>query len=93
MVISSARVIWLISWATRCETGARDVTHGQVALAAGEAWLLVAATAAVADPPSSAAIAVAIAPARRHRARARRPHVGIRPRDVDIWCPDKIRRV
>jgi hypothetical protein len=92
MLISSSRVIWPISWATRCETGARDVTHGQVALAAGEAWLLVAAIAAVADPPSRAAIAVAIAPTRRHRARARRPRDGIRPRDDDIWCPDKIRQ-
>jgi hypothetical protein len=53
MVISSARLIWLISWATRCETGARDVTHGQVALAAGEAWLPVAAAAAVAGTASS----------------------------------------
>jgi hypothetical protein len=60
-----------------------------VALAAGEAWLPVAVTAAVADPPSSAAIAIAPT---RHRARARRPYDGICPRD-DIRCPDKIRQV
>src|SRR6266568_6733072 len=34
MEISSARLIWLISSATRCATGAREVTHGQEALAA-----------------------------------------------------------
>ena len=52
MVISSVRLIWLISWATRCETGARDVTHGHDAASAGaaaEAWL----AAAVAGTPSS----------------------------------------
>jgi hypothetical protein len=58
MVISSARLIWLISWATRCETGARDVTHGQVVLAAEftEAGL----AAAVAGTASSAVTAPAV---------------------------------
>jgi hypothetical protein len=57
MVILSARLIWLISWATRCEMGACDVTHGQEAPAAevsealAEAWL----AAAVAGTASTAA--------------------------------------
>src|SRR5258705_366934 len=34
MVILSARLIWLISWATRCAMGALEVTHGQDVLAA-----------------------------------------------------------
>jgi hypothetical protein len=62
MVISSARLIWLISWATRCEMGARDVTHGHEALAAevsealAEAW----PAAAVASTASSAATTPAV---------------------------------
>ena len=57
MLISSARLIWLISWATRCEMGACDVTHGHEAPAAevsealAEAWL----AAAVAGTASTAA--------------------------------------
>src|SRR3954452_10394946 len=44
MEISSVRLIWAISWATRWATGAREVTHGHEALAARlaatEAWLV-----------------------------------------------------
>src|SRR5689334_416263 len=46
MLISSSRLIWPISWATRCEMGACDVTHGHDAPAATaaltEAWLAAA---------------------------------------------------
>jgi hypothetical protein len=60
MVILSARLIWLISWATRCAMGAWEVTHGQEVLAVArfvltEAWL----AAAVAGTASSAASAAA----------------------------------
>jgi ADP-ribosylglycohydrolase len=58
MLISSARLIWLISWATRCETGACEVTHGHEAASAGaaaEAWL----AAAVAGTASSTTAAQA----------------------------------
>jgi hypothetical protein len=60
MEISSARLIRAINWATRCATGAREVTHGQEALAArgaaAEAWL----TAAVAGTANKAASAAAV---------------------------------
>src|SRR6478609_7510726 len=64
MVISSARVIWLISWATRCETGACEVTHGHEAASAdvseaaftAEAWL----AAAVAGTASSTTARLAV---------------------------------
>ena len=59
MLISSARLIWLISWATRCETGACDVTHGHEAASAdvsAEAWL----AAAVAGTASSTTAAQAV---------------------------------
>ena len=61
MLISSARLIWLISWATRCEMGACDVTHGHEALAAEltEAGL-AAAAAAVAGTASSAVTTPAV---------------------------------
>ena len=59
MVILSARLIWLISWATRWAMGAREVTHGHEVLAAArvaEAWL-AAAVAGTASSPASAAAA------------------------------------
>src|SRR5258705_9000770 len=62
MLISSARLIWPISWATRCEMGACDVTHGHEAPAAevnealAEAW----PAAAVAGTASSATATPAV---------------------------------
>jgi hypothetical protein len=59
MLISSARLIWLISWATRCETGACDVTHGHEAASAdvgAETWL----AAAVAGTASSTTATTAV---------------------------------
>jgi glycosyltransferase involved in cell wall biosynthesis len=52
MVISSARVIWLISWATRCETGACEVTHGHEAASADVSE--AALTADIEDEPAMA---------------------------------------
>src|ERR1700759_2995842 len=58
MVISSARVIWLISWATRCETGACEVTQGHEAASAD-----VSAAALTAEPWLAAAVGGAAAAA------------------------------
>ena len=58
MVILSARVIWLISCATRCEMGAVEVTHGHEVLAAAwvaEAWLAAAVAGTASSPASTAA--------------------------------------
>ena len=37
MVISLGMVIWAMTWATRCEIGACELTHGQAADAAARA--------------------------------------------------------
>ena len=67
MVILSARLIWLISWATRCAMGAWEVTHGQEVLAAARlapaAYSRPGWRAAVAGTASSAASAAAGRPA------------------------------
>ena len=58
MVISSARLIWLISCATRCATGALEVTHGHEVPAAAwvtEAWLVAAMTGTASSAASAAA--------------------------------------
>ena len=60
MLILSSRLIAAMSWATRCEMGAVDVTHGHEAVAAAAAALWP--TAPVAGSPISAA-STAAAPA------------------------------
>ena len=60
IVILSARLIWLISWATRWAMGAREVTHGQAVLAVArfafsEAWLAAAVAGTASSPASTAA--------------------------------------
>jgi hypothetical protein len=57
MLILSASVIWLISWATRWSTGAVDVTHGQSLL--GAVTALAVTAFAVADVAAAAAGATA----------------------------------
>ena len=67
MVISSARLIWLISWATRWATGARDDTQGQLAPACPAAPGLADAADAANGTATTAAAATASAATRPRR--------------------------
>ncbi len=63
MVISLGMVIWAMTWATRCEIGAEELTHGQDAAAAvrlawaGRAVRAPAGTATSAAAPVAASTA------------------------------------